>query len=292
MEMTLAIVLMSFSIGIMAYLISHRKLVEEVHLPSEIGSELGSGLKRFNAKQSNAPTRLVEYLISKFKIPSPMESLQKRLASSDKVISISQFIAIKIILTIGFPVIALFFQANTPVIFLVMAVGFILPDIWLDKNIKKRRALILKDLPLVIDLLNICVGAGLDFMVAVNRVIQEFRPCAIIEEMKIMTRDIQMGSFRRDALKNMAARINSPEVSSFVRTLLQADRIGTPISDALKMQSEEIRTRWFQRGEEMALKAPIKLLLPLMLFILPVVLIVVAGPILIQFTRGGGIVKF
>ncbi|MFH1248374.1 MAG: type II secretion system F family protein [Candidatus Omnitrophota bacterium] len=293
MEMALAVVLMSFSIGIMAYLISHRKLVEEVHLPSEIGDELGSGLKRFNVKNTSGPARIVEYLISKFKIPSPMENLQKRLASSDKVISVSLFIAIKIILTVAGPVIAfIFFQAATPVLIFVMGIGFILPDIWLDKNIKKRRALILKDLPLVIDLLNICVGAGLDFMVAVNRVTQEFRPCAIIEELKIMTRDIQMGSFRRDALKNMAARINSPEVSSFVRTLLQADRIGTPISDALKMQSEEIRTRWFQRGEEMALKAPIKLLLPLMLFILPVVLIVVAGPILIQFTRGGGIVKF
>ncbi len=126
-------------------------------------------------------------------------------------------------------------------------------------------------------------------MVAVNRVIQDFRPCLLIEELKGVAREIEMGSFRRDALKNMASHINNPEITSFVRTLLQADRIGTPISEALKMQSEEIRVRWFQRGEEMALKAPIKLLLPLMLFILPVVLIIVAGPILIQFTRGGSI---
>ena len=100
-----------------------------------------------------------------------------------------------------------------------------------------------------------------------------------------------MGSARRDALKSLSLRVNSPEVISFARTLIQADRMGTPIGEALKMQAEEIRLRRFQRGEEMGLKAPIKLLFPLLFFILPVVLIIVAGPILIQFTRGG-FIKF
>ena len=95
-----------------------------------------------------------------------------------------------------------------------------------------------------------------------------------------------MGSSRRDALKHLSERINSTEMASFVRTLLQADRMGAPIGEVLKMQAEEIRMRRFQKGEEAALKAPIKLLAPLLIFILPVVLIIVAGPILIQFTRG------
>ena len=76
-------------------------------------------------------------------------------------------------------------------------------------------------------------------------------------------------------------------MSSFVRTLLQADRMGSPMGEALKIQSEEIRLRRYLQGEEMALKAPIKLLLPLILFILPAVLVIVAGPIFLQFMRGG-----
>jgi len=278
MEPALIILLLFTSVGFIAYQIANRKLVEEVHLPSEITGESGPpGLKPFNFKNI---------------FRGPDGAAPKRQASSNKITGSGQFMLFKFFLAAAALLAALIVARAQPVILLLCAgSGFILPDIWRNNRVKKRRALIVKDLPLVIDLLNICVGAGLDFMVAVNRVIQEFKPCALIEEMKIMANEIQMGLSRRDALKNLAARINNPEISSFVRTLLQADRIGTPISEALKMQSEEIRLRWFQRGEEMALKAPIKLLFPLLIFILPVVLIIVAGPILLQFTRGG-MVKF
>jgi len=290
MELTLIIFLLFVSIGFVAYHVSNRKLVEEVHLPSEITGGQGSGLKKaFNFKNIlSGPAIFIERLFGKSSLALPTSDLHKRLASLNKIMSPGQFMVLKFFMTAAVPLAALIIaQAKPALLFLCAGIGFILPDIWLNKLIKKRRALIVKDLPLVIDLLNICVGAGLDFMVAVNRVIQEFKPCALIEEMKIMTNEIQMGISRRDALKNMSVRINNPEISSFVRTLLQADRIGTPISEALKMQSEEIRLRWFQKGEEMALKAPIKLLFPLLIFILPVVLIIVAGPILIQFTKGG-----
>jgi len=88
-------------------------------------------------------------------------------------------------------------------------------------------------------------------------------------------------------LKSMARRINLPDVSSFVRTLVQAEKMGTSISDVLRIQSEQARMWRFQRGERQALKAPIKLLLPLVFFILPVVMIIVGGPILLQFLTSG-----
>ncbi|MDP3042665.1 MAG: type II secretion system F family protein [Candidatus Omnitrophota bacterium] len=289
MELALIIFLLFISIGFAAYHISNRKLVEEVHLPSEITGPSASGLKAFNFKNIlSGPVSFIERLFGKSMLSFTSSDLHKRLASSNNKMSASQFMILKLFMAGAVPLGA-FIAVHAELLILIICagVGFISPDIWLNNLIKKRRALIVKDLPLVIDLLNICVGAGLDFMVAVNRVIQEFRPCALIEEMKIMAHEIQMGSARRDALKNMSNRINNPEISSFVRTLLQADRIGSPISEALKMQSEEIRLRWFQRGEEMALKAPIKLLFPLLVFILPVVLIIVAGPILLQFTQGG-----
>jgi len=96
-----------------------------------------------------------------------------------------------------------------------------------------------------------------------------------------------MGETRRAALKNFGWRVDMHEVHSFVRTLVQADRMGTPMSEALNLQAEEIRVKRFQTGESMALKAPIKLLFPLFAFILPVVMIIVGGPIILQFVRGG-----
>lgn len=291
MELTLMTVFMFICIGFMAYQVANRKLVEEVHLPSEIAGERVTGFKSLRIKNIfSGPIKFIEGLFIKYKIPLPMGNLNKRLIYANRIMTATQFLALKFLVAMALPlIIFFFFHIASTLLLIPMAIGFVLPEMWLNARIKKRSNLVLKDLPLVIDLLNICVGAGLDFMVAVNRVIQDFRPCLLIEELKGVAREIQMGSSRRDALKNMASHINNPEINSFVRTLLQADRIGTPISEALKMQSEEIRVRWFQRGEEMALKAPIKLLLPLMLFILPVVLIIVAGPILIQFTRGGSI---
>jgi len=168
-----------------------------------------------------------------------------------------------------------------------IALGYFLPDIWLNNRIKKRQNAIRKELPNIIDLLNLCVSGGMDFMLAVSRVVRDLRPSDLTAELKEVSRQTQMGKTRKEALKNFALRIDSAEVHSFVRTLIQADRMGTPMAEALKLQSEELRVRRFQRGEAMALKAPIKLLIPLFLFILPVVLILVAGPILLEFTRTG-----
>ena len=291
MELTLMTVFLFICIGFIAYQISNRKLVEEVHLPSDIAGERVTGFKSLKVNSIlNGPIKFVEGVFVKYKIPLPMGNLRKRLIYANKKMTPTQFIALKVLGAIALPLIVIsLFHVDPLWLFIPFVAGFILPEIWLNNQIKKRSHMILRDLPMVIDLLNICVGAGLDFMVAVNRVIQDFRPCALIDELKIVAREIQVGNPRREALKNMSNRVNNPELNSFVRTLVQADRIGTSISEALKMQSEEIRNRWFLRGEELALKAPIKLLFPLMAFILPVVLIIVAGPILLQFTRGGAL---
>ncbi len=285
MEILIISTLLFASIGLLAYQFSSQKLVEEVHLPAEIKGR--SAGKVFDFKQIlSLPARVTDRLIERGNIP--LGKLRKRLTSAGRPINASQFVALKFLLMVSLPSIVFIILHPQPIwLILALCIGFFLPELWLKSKIKKRQAAVLRDLPHIIDLLNICVGAGLDFMVAVNRVIQEFRPCALIDEFRILVQEIHMGSSRREALKNLSSRINSPEMTSFVRTLLQADRMGTPIGEALKIQAEEIRIRRFQKGEEMALKAPIKLLAPLLLFILPVVLIIVAGPIFIQFTRSG-----
>lgn len=285
MDLLVIFILLAVSIGLIAYEVSRRKLIGEVHLPAELRGQPQQNKFDFRDILS-IPARFTDRLMEKSNMP--LENLKKKLISAGRPMNISQFFAFRLLIMAALPFVALIIFHSAPVFFIIpLAVGYIFPDLWLKSTIKKRQALILRDLPHIIDLLNICVGAGLDFMVAVTRVTQEYRHCALVEEFKIMLHEIQVGSSRREALKGFGSRINSTEALSFVRTLLQADRMGTPIAEALKIQAEELRIRRFQRGEEMGLKAPIKLLFPLLFFVLPVVLIIVAGPILIEFTRGG-----
>lgn len=291
MDLLIIFGLLFAGVGMLVYQLSAHKFVGEVHLPAEIkgqAQERGFDLK----DMLSVPASYMDTLIKKGDIP--LENLRRKLISAGKPLTANMFLTLKFMLsTIAFVVTFITLRPEPALLVIPLLLGFVLPDLWLNDKLKKRHASVLRDLPHVIDLLNICVGAGLDFMVAVGRVIQEFKPCVLTEELKGLMQEIQMGSSRRDALKSFALRINSPDVISFSRTLIQADRMGTPIGDVLKMQAEEIRLRRFQKGEEMALKAPIKLLFPLLFFILPVVLIIVAGPILIQFTRGGiGAMKF
>ena len=283
LELLIAFILLFGSIVLITYQLFALKFLGEIHLPSEIKGH--SATKGFDFREIlSLPALFTDRLIKKANIP--LENLKRKLISAGRPMSANHFFALKFSLMASLPIFTfIIFHPQPPLLILPLLIGYIIPDLWLSNQIKKRHAAVLRDLPHIIDLLNICVGAGLDFMVAVSRVIQEFRPCVLIEEFKALMQEIQMGSSRREALKNLSTRINSPEIISFARTLIQADRMGAPIGEVLKMQADEIRIRRFQKGEEMALKAPIKLLLPLLLFILPVVLVIVAGPILIQFSR-------
>lgn len=286
MELLFIFALLFVGVGLFVYQLSAKKFIGEVHLPLEIRGQTKAEVRASDFKEMmSVPASLVDRLIKKSNIP--LENSRKKLISAGRPLTAPLFLTLKFLLAASLPVITfIVLRPQPPLLLIPLLVGFILPDLWLNNTIKKRQLAVSRDLPHVIDLLNICVGAGLDFMMAVSRVMQEFRPCALVDELKTLMEEIRMGSPRRDALKNLTRRINSPEIISFARTLAQADRMGTPIGEALKIQAEEIRFRRFQRGEEMALKAPLKLLLPLLLFILPVVLVIVAGPILLQFTRG------
>jgi tight adherence protein C len=267
---------------------------EKVHLPSQILTN--------EIDQIQLPLKSDDYLFKNKKPWLPLTNklkvydnkikvvwLRRNLIKAGSPMGIFEFLAFKLLGVIGLPIIgALFLSSFFPLrltIFLSAAVGFLLPDIWLREKIKRRQQRIRRDLPNMIDLLNLCVSGGLDFMLAVNRAVKDLSPCDLTAELAEVYHETQMGKSRREALKNFAWRVDTPEVYTFVRTLIQAERMGVPISDTLKVQAEEMRMRRYLRGETLALKAPIKLLLPLFLFILPAVLIIVAGPILLQFMR-------
>jgi len=166
------------------------------------------------------------------------------------------------------------------------AVGFFIPDLWLDTKHKQRRAAVVRSLPDTVDLLSLCVDAGLDFIAAARWIVEKSHTSAFIEEMSMMLHEVKVGKPRREALKDLSRRLNSSDVTAFTRTLIQADRMGTPIAEALAILSEDIRERFFRRAEREALQSPMKMLIPLIFFILPVVGIIVGGPIAIQFMSG------
>lgn len=168
------------------------------------------------------------------------------------------------------------------------AIGWLLPKWWLRSAVARRKRVILRVLPEVVDLLALCVGAGLDFLGSLNRVVtaKAFSREPIIEELTIVLQEMKLGKRRADALKDMAKRINLQEMNSFVRTVVQADRMGTPIADVLVVHAEDVRLQRFVRAEREALKAPLKLLVPLIFFIMPCVAIIVGAPIFLQFMHG------
>jgi tight adherence protein C len=176
-----------------------------------------------------------------------------------------------------------------------IAAGYMLPEFWIKSRIKKVKENILRYLPDTVDLLGLCVNAGLDFMIALKYVVEKSTPTVVIDELRNMNQEINVGKPRRDALRDLAKKYELPDLSTFSRTLIQADRMGTSVIEALNILSEDMREARFRRGEAMALKAPLKMLGPLLFFIFPVVAILVAGPVFLDFfqnnplkTLGGG----
>jgi len=220
----------------------------------------------------------------------PRQAIARNLLTAGSPMDVNEYIAFKELMLIFMPVILYLILGSKSTYYWLMlagALGFILPNFWLRHVIARRQKAITKALPEVIDLLELSVGAGLDFMIALGKVLERARPNPLIEELSEVYQETKVGKTKSEALKSMAKRVNLPDVSSFVRTLVQAEKMGTSIGDVLRIQSEQARMWRFQRGERQALKAPLKLLVPLVFFVLPVVLIIVGGPIMLRFMSAG-----
>ena len=169
----------------------------------------------------------------------------------------------------------------------VPLLGFYFPDIWLRQKTDKRREKILKALPDALDLLVVCVEAGMGLDEAINRVAKEskLKSPELSDELTFLGLELRAGKQRQQALKNLAERIGLEEVNNLVTLLVQADQFGTNIADTLRVYSDSFRTERFQRAEEKAMKMPVKLIFPLLLFIFPAIFIVIAGPAVIRIYR-------
>ena len=170
-----------------------------------------------------------------------------------------------------------------------VALGYFLPAIWLRSKISRRKNEIFKALPDALDLLTICVEAGLGFDAAMSKVNEKWDDDLALAFGRVI-QEIRLGKLRREALRDMSSRMDLPEVTSFVAAIIQAEQLGVSIAKVLRVQSDQMRIKRRQRAEELAHQAPIKMLFPMAFLIFPTIYIVLLGPaslILIKSVLGG-----
>jgi tight adherence protein C len=161
------------------------------------------------------------------------------------------------------------------------------PSLWLKGAIQARHREIQRALPFVLDLLTLSVEAGMDFMSSLQRNVERRAIDALGEELIRVVREIQVGKTRREALRDMAVRVDLPDLRSVVNALVQADELGVSIGSILHIQADQMRQRRFERAERLANEAPVKMLFPLMFFIFPSVFLVLLGPVIARMIQQG-----
>lgn len=162
-----------------------------------------------------------------------------------------------------------------------VGLGYYLPVLSLGRNISKRQDDIIRSLPDALDLLTICVEAGLGFDAAMSRVAEKWDNELSVAFTRVL-QEIQLGKLRREALRDMADRMEVRDVSTFVAAIIQAGQLGVSLARVLRIQSDQMRVRRRQRAEELARAATLKILPPVAFLIFPALLIVLLGPAAIQ----------
>lgn len=171
-----------------------------------------------------------------------------------------------------------------PASFAVGTLMWITPDIMLTRMATARREEMGRRLPDTLDLLTVSVEAGLGFDAAVSKVCEKMDG-PLIEEFDVMAREIRIGETRRQALRNLADRVGSPDVASFARSIIQAEELGTSLGRTLRVQASDMRIRRQLAAEEQAMKAPVKMLFPTVLFIFPAMFIIILGPAFLNIMK-------
>ncbi len=200
------------------------------------------------------------------------------------------FIASKGILAIGGAFAGLLIATATapkfalPLLFFLGVAGFAAPGLYVNSRAKRRQAAVAADLPDALDLLSVSVEAGLGFDGAVQK-LTEHMDGPLIEEFDLALGEMRIGEGRQEALKKISDRSASPEMASFVRAIIQADQLGISLGRILKVQAGDTRLKRQLLAEEKAMKAPIKMLFPTVVFIFPAMFLVVLGPAFLNLSK-------
>jgi len=238
--------------------------------------------------------RFLEYHVCAFIPTSALERTHERLQRTGVgyLMTAEQFFAIRILSVVGLFGIAVYANAmlerdSTETLMGAVLLGFFLPRIWLNDVQQRRIKAIQRTLPVYLDFVTMAVEAGLNMTGAINQAMEKGPAGPLRHEFFLVVRDLRSGLSRSEALRRMDARLGMSEITSFVGTVIQAEKMGARLGSALRAQSEQRRTERFQRAEKLAMEAPVKLIGPLMMFIFPVTFIVLGFPIAMKFLNSG-----
>lgn len=187
-------------------------------------------------------------------------------------------------------IISIWISFHTPVLKIMMAMAILValtyffPKLYLRQIIQDRQKEIEKNLPDVIDLLTVSIEAGLSFDGAMAKLVEKMSG-VLVSEFAVVLKEMRMGVSKRDALKSMIERVPAANLITFVGAILQADQLGVSIGNVLRIQSTIMRQKRRQRASELAMKAPIKMLFPMVFFILPTIFIVLLGPAVLKMVE-------
>jgi tight adherence protein C len=299
MPLTVLIVLVFIGIasflGFILYLLIPKKTVLEERLESlapatgEISifeQPPGAWQKFLGRLGANIPLRPEEY--GKY--------MRMLIAAGIKKQRLTVFMGVKIALAVVLPVVYLVFYGipfekdNMMKILCTAALailGFIAPSFWLSRKVKQRQIQIFHDLPEVLDLMTVCVEAGLSMDAAMIKVCDDpnLRKSPLVDEMKIVLQEVRAGKPRLEALRDMGERTMVEDLKAFAAMLIQTERLGTSLSQSLRVFSDTLRTIRMQKAQEEAAKTTVKLVFPLVFFILPALFVVMLLPALIKISK-------
>ena len=223
-----------------------------------------------------------------------LEHTEQRLTRTgvSYLLTAEQFVAVRILAAVTVPVVVWFCLAmlgKWEPIWLVITplLGFFFPDVWLHDTRKRRELAVIRAMPVYLEFITMCVEAGLNLAGALAQAMEKAPAGPLRNEFAIVLRDLRSGVARAEALRRMAQRLDISEITSFVSSVVQAEKMGASMANVLRVQAEQRRNERFQRAEKLAMEAPIKLVGPLIIFIFPVTFIVLGFPIVMKFAGEG-----
>jgi len=292
----LAAVLLFFGIYLLLYgkrLEMSRRVVEVVgqHSQSIREKELSEPIvKRVFQPMLQSAARLGSRMLPSEKEASLVQKLV--LAGRPGGLGPREFMAFKLILALCGP--ALFILAGDYLLWdrhrlllataVAAAAGWMLPDVYLHRKIDERKSEVEKSLPDVLDLITVSMEAGMGFDGAIMKVAEKVKG-VLAAEFLVVLQECKMGKSRREALKDMAGRNQSDDLSTFIGSVVMADQLGISIGNVLRLQSDQVRRKRRQRAEEKAMKAPVKMLIPMVTCIFPTIFVVLLGPAAISLYK-------
>lgn len=224
----------------------------------------------------------------KFTPQKALNEIERKLelAGNPRGLEPTTFFASRFILAVVFGLITfgLFSGVSMILVFAMIGFGFSLPIILLDSRIRARQKSVLQSLPDALDLLTICVEAGLGLDSAMQKVTEKWESELSVSFSRALT-EIQLGKTRREALKMMADRVGLQEFSSFIAAVIQSEQLGVSMARILRIQADDMRVRRRQRAEQEAQKAPVKMLFPMAFLIFPTIMIILMGPAILMMYR-------